>query len=386
MFALIIFIIAVLIAAIIFIKISGRKVAGGAAPKKEPARPRTMLFNGMGDFHYWLVQERLARAGFVNFEHPDVIEGNIIADKFTTLPPVDYLRLDVGRFDTLSSISYSLLRIQTKVVNRFERESRFPLVVKHMFHERMRGRPFYPRAINYEDLDANLDRVWITRPSLTRAVSGVPMFFGFKDIFIVHDDESLARAQKRYAELAALAPTNNPLHVSVTEYIKPALIDGYKFSIMMYMLVGKGTKSVCSINRRAGFLIIAKAPYKNADYDDKLIHYPIFGREYGKLMYLADAPGKIRDSILQQLDEIEMAVCKIGDELKCPSHSRAAYEIFNISLLLGEDDRLYVIEITPRAAYITCGSDEAACELQNSLADWEAKIVLELFSQIDAPG
>lgn len=384
MLALIIFIIVVLIAAIIFIKIGGRKITGGAAPKTLPARPRTMLFNGMGDFHYWLVQERLAQAGFVNLEHPDVIEGNIIADKFTTLPPVDYLRLDVGRFDTLSSISYSLLRIQTKVVNRFERESRFPLVVKHMFHERMRGRSFYPRAIDYEELGANLDRVWITRPSLTRSVPGMPMFFGFKDIFIIHDNESLARAQKRYAELAALAPTNNPLRVSVAEYIAPALIDGHKFSIMMYLLAGKGTKSVCSINRRAGFLILTEKPYKNADFDDALIHYPTFIRERRKLMYLNDAPGEIRDSILRQLDEIEIAVCKMADELKCPSHSRAAYEIFNISLLLGEDGRLRVIEITPRAAYIACGVYKpAACELQSALADWEAKIVLELFSQID---
>ena len=378
---LIVFILVILLAATLILRFTRGKITGGGEPAKAV---RTMLFNGMGNFHYWLVQERLARAGFVNLEHENVIEGVLIAHA-NNLPPVDYLRLDVNRYDASSSVNYDLLSVRTRVINKFERESRRGLVVKHLFHEKMRGRSFYPRAIDYVDLKDNLDRVWILRPSTTRAVPGAPIFYSFGDVFIVHDADSLARAQVRYAEIKKIA--GNELHISVTEYLKPALIRGRKFTLALYMLVAKnktGTRSICNINTTDAFIYLANSPYEHDNFTQNTIHYPIFDRRYTQTMN--DFPAEYKKSVDSVVKDIEAALCEIGRELTCPANSESAYEIFTITLLIDEAGRAYVIEVAPRTAYtmrvVGDNSTEAAIsrKRQETLADWEAQIVLDLMS------
>jgi len=365
---------------------TARKFAG-ASEQKIITAPKIMLFNGMGNFNYWLVQNKLAESGFTNLDHPDVVNGVLVEDTQVTLPPVDYLRLDVQRYAPMPFINYDLLRIKTRVINQFAKESKTAIVHKHKFHQHMRGKKFYPPAINFDEVGQNLDRIWILRPSLNRFVRGIVPFWNFRDVFIVYDAESLAKAQARYAELNSLAPPENQLQISVTEYIKPALIDGYKPTIVMYMMISIcGGKMKCSINRNNGFMYTAIEKYTHGDFENIKVHHPWFDRRNLKRFYPAEFPAEFKTAIGSALDEIEIEICRLGQNLKCPANADAAYEIFSMDIILGEDNQVYLIDIPQRTGFALRDLNlKKSCAFQEEIASWEASRVLDIFKQIDGP-
>lgn len=357
---IVIIILIILVAAVVFLTVAGHKFTGGNEPKTD--LNHTMLFNGFGN--YWLVREKLAAAGFKDLEHTDVIGGSLVVDKYIRLPPVDYLRLDAERYDP-TRVNFDLLRVKTKLVNRFEPSSRAALVNKYKFHESARGQEFYPRACDYDKIEDNLDRAWVLRPSLEN-YSRVAVHFDTADTFIVKDAKSHTRAKARFDELEITTPPDNKLAISVTEYIEPALIDGCRFTPIIYFVK---TSAGCKFNRKLKFLRKETKKYNRdslcTEYEDTI-----------------DIPAEYDKMLESALDDVEKHIEKIARELVVPANARAAYEIFSAYFIVGT--RAYIVGVAPHTIYPEYKhTDESIRKWHNDFASWEADIIKEEFTQID---
>ena len=138
------------------------------------------------------------------------------------------------------------------------------------------------------------------------------------------------------------------------EYITNPLLllqpDGkeYKFHIRHYFIYfPKGI----SYYTKQGEVAVARAPYKEGNWDDKRIHDTHFyGRDGDKWPEVLDLAPAILADIDKQIANLYMHICSVlnRNRVGCYTESRSCFELFGVDLMITADYQVKIIELNTK--------------------------------------
>jgi hypothetical protein len=122
----------------------------------------------------------------------------------------------------------------------------------------------------------------------------------------------------------------------------------YKFHIRHYFIY---FPNGISYYTKQGEVAVARAPYKEGNWDDKLIHDTHFyGRDGDKWPEALNLTPAILVNIDKQIADLYMHICKVLNRTRvgCYTESRACFELFGVDLMITADYQVKIIELNTK--------------------------------------